>query len=183
MHRPRSSGVPFTHPSQTIGDFENPASVSGVNESLRRVNSEVAILILGPLQGDRAIRSKHRDLVAFKNGNRRFDKERTICRLLKRENVESLVRLRETYVGANLWRDEPVGCVEDRLGVCVDPFAGFAQRVRFRFDDGAVCAWSNVEQKIAVLGDHVDKVEDKSRNVHVRAGFGGPVTHISLCSI
>jgi hypothetical protein len=161
--------------SQTIGDFENPASVFGVNESLRRVNREVAILVLRPLQGHRAIRSNHCDLVTFKYGNRRFDIERTVHRLLECEDIESLVRLREANVSANLWRDEPVGGVEDRFRVCVNPFAGFSQRVCFRLNDGAVCSRSNVKKEIAVLGDHVNEVEDQSRNIHVRAGVGGSV--------
>jgi hypothetical protein len=147
--------------SQTVGDFENPASVFGVNESLRCVNSEVAILVFRPLQAHRAIRSNHRDLVTFKYGNRRFDTERTIYRLLEREDIESVVRLREANMSANLWRDEPVGGVEDRFRVCVDPFAGFSQRVRFCFNDRAVCSRSNVEKEIAVLGDHVNEVEDQ----------------------
>jgi hypothetical protein len=161
--------------SQTVGDFENPASVFGVNEGLWRVNSEVAILVLRPLQGHRAVRSNHRDLVTFKYGNRRFDTERPVYRLLEREDIESLVRLREANIIANLWRDEPVGGVEDRFRVCVNPFAGFSQRVRFCLNDGAVCSRSNVKKEIAVLRDHVNQVEDQSRNVHVRVGIGGSV--------
>jgi hypothetical protein len=148
--------------SQTVGDFENPASVFGVNESFRCVNSEVAILVFRPLQAHRAIRSNHRDLVTFKYGNRRFDTERTIYRLLEREDIKSFVRLREASVSANLWRDEPVGGVEDRFRVYVDPFAGFSQRVSFRLNDGAVCSRSNVKKEVAVLGDHVHEVEDQS---------------------
>lgn len=147
--------------SQTVGHFEDPASVFRVNESLGRIDGEVAILVPRPLQGHRAIRSNHRNLVTFNYGNRRFDKERTIHRLLKREDIESIVGLRKADVRASLWRDEPVGGVEDCFGVCVDPFSGFSQRVCLRLHDGAVGSRSDVKQEIAVLGDHVHEIEDQ----------------------
>ncbi|TKW49467.1 hypothetical protein CTA1_456 [Colletotrichum tanaceti] len=168
-------------------DLEHPAVLVLLNKGLVDLDLEPILQVrpdILPLELLPPIDAHKTDDIALQDGDGRPDGDAAVddARLREEDGVKRLVRLREAHVGPadDLALDEPVGGAEDGLAVGPDPPARLAQVVGLGLDDGAVGARADVEQKVAVLGRHVDERVDDGGGVHVLLGPGGAVVAVAV---